>query len=156
MIQRIQSVYLLFITAVMTFLLIRPYAEIGLTDGGSIVFYILSIERFVPNQGFLLFDRTPLLLILTILVGAISFFNIFVYARRLVQIRVCYINSIVLVVLLLLMYINYTQVKNAMEVVKHTFRLASLFPIAAIIANYMAIRSIRRDELLVQSYERMR
>jgi hypothetical protein len=140
----------------MTFLLIRPYAEVALSDGGTIVFYILSIERFVPNQGFLLFDRTPLLLILAILAGAISFFNIFLYSRRLIQIRVCYINGIVLVVLLLLMYINYTQVKNDMEVINHTFRLASLFPIAAIIANYMAVRSIRRDELLVQSYERMR
>lgn len=156
MIQRIQSVYLLFITAVMSFLLIRPYAEVGLSDGGSIVFYILSIERFIPNQGFLLFERTPFLPILTILAGAVSFFNIFLFSRRLLQIRVCYINTMVLVVLLLLMYINYTQVKNAMDVVKHTFRLASLFPMAAIIANYLAIRSIRRDELLVQSYERMR
>ncbi len=156
MIQRIQSVYLLFVTAVMSFLLIRPYAEVGLSDGGSIVFYILSIERFLPGQGFLVYERTFSLLLLTLFSAGIAFINIFLYLRRPVQIRVCYINIVALLILLVLMFINYTRVKNAMSPISHTFRLASMFPMVAIIANYMAIRAIRRDELLVHSYDRLR
>ena len=156
MIQRIQSVYLLFVTAVMSFLLIRPYAEVGLSDGGSIVFYILSIERFLPGQGFLVYERTFSLLLLTLFSAGIAFINIFLYLRRPVQIRICYMNIVALLILLVLMFINYTRVKNAMTRISHTFRLASLFPVVAIIANYMAIRAIRRDELLVHSYDRLR
>ncbi len=121
MIQRIQSVYLLFVTAVMSFLLIRPYAEVGLSDGGSIVFYILSIERFLPGQGFLVYERTFSLLLLTLFSAGIAFINIFLYLRRPVQIRVCYINIVALLILLVLMFINYTRVKNAMSPILSKF-----------------------------------
>ena len=41
MIQRIQSIYLLLVTVLMSFLLIRPYAEMTLTDGSGIAFHSL-------------------------------------------------------------------------------------------------------------------
>ncbi len=81
MIQRVQSVYLLLITILMSFLLVRPYAEIVLRDGKPIVFTSLSIKKYTSSDDYEKYRKTLPLFLLVIITGALSFVKSFSFKR---------------------------------------------------------------------------
>jgi hypothetical protein len=58
--------------------------------------------------------------------------------------------------ILFIMFIYYITTRNDLVHSLHSFRLAVIFPIIAIIMDFMAYRAIHRDEMLVKSYNRIR
>ncbi len=50
MIQRVQSVYLLLVTVLMSFMLILPYAELTLTDGQSLDLSLLMGSKVYSRE----------------------------------------------------------------------------------------------------------
>jgi hypothetical protein len=135
MIQRKQSVYLLLVAVLMSWTLLRPYAEMVLRDGYTLVFYSLSIQKHSTIQEFEYLKYTVPLFLLILLTGTVNLVNIFLFNRRLVQIRLCIASY---------------------DYMRHTFRLAAIFPIFGIIMNFLASRGIHQDEMLVKSYDRIR
>jgi hypothetical protein len=156
MIQRKQSVYLLLVAVMMSWLLIRPYAEIYLQDGHVLKFYCHSVKSFSSVLGYVNFKFTIPLLLLVLLTGSISFVNIFLYSRRLIQIRLCIVSAALLVIILLTMLYYYITINHSYPHWRHVFRLAFIFPVVGIILNFMAYRGIHQDEMLVKSYDRIR
>jgi hypothetical protein len=156
MIQRVQSIYLLLVTILMSFLLMRPYAEITLTQGQALIFHSLTIERYTPPDTFEKYRTTLPLFLMIIITGAVSFANIFLFNRRIVQIRLCFVSFILLAVILIIMFIYYSSARGALDYTLHVFRLAAVFPILAIVMTFLAYRAINHDELLVSSYKRIR
>lgn len=156
MIQRVQSVYLLLITILMSFLLVRPYAELVLRDGSPLVFNSLSIKKYTSSDDYEKYRKTLPLFLLVIITGALSFVNIFFFQKRLLQIRLCMIGFILLMIILIIMIIYYISTRYVLDHSLHAFRLAVIFPIMAIIMNFMAYRAIHHDEMLVNSYNRIR
>jgi hypothetical protein len=156
MIQRIQSLYLLIVTVMMSFLLMWPYAGILLPNEGSIVFYVFKLKQYIPGEGYSTYQITIFYLLLVLISGALSFFTIFLFTRRPLQIRICYLNMLFLIVLTALLLLKYIQVLRGTDSLHHSFKLGSLYPIIAIISNFFAIRAIEHDEMIVQSYNRMR
>jgi hypothetical protein len=155
MIQRVQSVYLLLVTIVMSFFIVRPYAEVTLNDGQKLLFHAYTI-RPEPYDSESSSKTTAPVIALVIICGLTSFATIFLYSRRDLQLKFCILNIIMLAALLSAMFIYYSATKEPAEVVQHTFRIPAIYPLMAIMLNFMAYKAIRHDSMIVKSYERIR
>jgi hypothetical protein len=156
MIQRKQSIYLLLVTIMMSFLLIRPYAEIVLMDGKYLVFHSLEVKMYTTANEISNYRYTIPLFLVVFAAGALSFVNIFFYNRRILQIRLCIINYFLLISMLVIMVIYYFTLRSEIENTRHVFRVAGVYPILGFVMNLLAYRAIQQDELLVSSYNRLR
>jgi hypothetical protein len=156
MIQRVQSVYLLLVTVLMSFLLVRPYAVITFQDGQILNFHANKIEYNLDKNGTAVYKTTVPIVVLALITGLLSLFNIFLFHRRILQMRICLLNGVFIVMLLIIMLIYYSSSMHSPGVLHHTFRLAAVFPVLALVMDVMAYRSIQSDEMLVNSYNRIR
>jgi hypothetical protein len=155
MIQRTQSVYLLLVTVLMSFMLFRPYAEFVLADGQKLAFHSHAI---VYNDGAEspAYKSTVPITILVVIVGLLSFINIFLFNNRIRQLRICLINVVFLLSLLIVLFSYYTSAKHSFDISFHSFRIPAIFPLVSIILTFLAYWNIHKDELLVDSYNRIR
>jgi hypothetical protein len=156
MIQRKQSVYFLLVAVLMSWLLVRPYAEITLMDGRMLIFHSPAIRCYSTPHDFVNFSYTIPLVLLVIITGILNFVNIFLFSRRIRQIRLCAVSAVLMILILLTMVYYYFMTKNSMEHTLHAFRVAAIFPIIGLILNFLAYRAIHQDEALVKSYDRIR
>ena len=149
MIQRIQSVYLLVVTILMVVCMCSPV--------GSIIASTQEISEF-GNLCITLPDGTKdyapwALFVILLVVALLSFGTIFLFKKRMLQIRLTIFSSVVL--------IGYY-----MALVAYIFMLADeasfspswtiCLPFVALILNWLAIRGIGADEALVKAYDRLR
>ena len=125
MIQRIQTVYLL------------------------LTFCLMAILVYFP------FSSSPTMLISAGVIALLAFITIFLYKKRKLQIKICYLILLLLVVLYVLDYISGRQYLPLTELFR-TIRYTFVFPLVAGIFVYLAIRSIKKDEKLVRSLDRLR
>jgi hypothetical protein len=174
MIQRIQSIYLLIVSILMLFMLVSKIAEIaverdesagiesaaGEQETAVVEYKNYGAKLYLDDKGKMLVSTFPIT-ILTVITGLVSFMNIFLYSSRIRQIRLCIFNILLLLGLSGLIYYYFTFIKkqilgNGFIIADHAFKIAAIFPVLSIILTYLAFRAIRRDELLVRSYERLR
>jgi Domain of unknown function (DUF4293) len=156
MIQRIQSVYLLLVTVLMSLMIFFPLASLGLHDGQSVVFYSYGVNKYIFQGNAEMITRTLPVLLLVCLTGIISFVNIFQFRRRVIQMRICLVNILLLALLLFGILLYYYIVKNSLPVENHIMKLPGIFPVVGIILTLLAYRNIHEDEILVQSYDHLR
>ena len=130
MLQRIQTLFLLIATVFLILMYCYPMA-------------VSPQESIKYSDSTVLFG---LLLISTL----VEFFIIFLYRRRMVQIRLCIFNLLILIALQLL--IVYYLI-SADDVI---FSFTAIFPIVAAIFTFLALRYIGRDEAMVQAAARLR
>lgn len=149
MIQRIQSLYLLIVTILMIVCMCSPI--------GSIIAQTNEISE-ISNLCITFPDGTKdyapwALFVILLVVAALSVLTIFLYNKRMLQIRLTIFSSVML--------IGYY-----MALVAFIFMLAEdtsftpswsiCLPFAGIILNWLAIRGIGADEALVKAYDRLR
>lgn len=156
MIQRVQSVYLLLVTVLMSFLLIRPYAEITVAKDQVLTMRSHAIKIDTGHNASTVYKTTVPVVALVLITALLSFGSIFFYNRRIVQLRLCLINSVLLITLLIIMFIYYSSTNGSLTTIHHTFKIPAIFPFMSIIFHLMAYRAIHHDELLVNSYNRIR
>ena len=149
MIQRIQSVYLLVVTILMVVCMCSPV--------GSIIANTQEISEF-GNLCITLPDGTKdyapwALFVILLVVAVLSFGTIFLFKKRMLQIRLTIFSSVVLVgyYLALVAYI-FMLAENTSFTPSWTICL----PFSGIILNWLAIRGIGADEALVKAYDRLR
>ena len=153
MLQRIQTVYLLVIVALMAAMLFLPLAVIQEGD----LFYTLDAtglntmaaepELVYPTWG--LFG-------LTAIISLIALVTIFLFKKRILQIRLCIFNALLILGFYGLFAFFALTIKNQIDVVSLSLKLALSFPFICLILDYLAIRNIGADEALVRSLERLR
>jgi hypothetical protein len=156
MIQRIQSIYLLLVTVLMSFMVFMPFAELILRDGQLMAFHSYAINKYLTGEQSEIVLRTIPVIALIFLIGTISFANIFVFNRRIIQMRLCLLNLLLTAILLLIMIYYYVRIKNSLPVESHSFRIAGVFPAMSFILSFLAYRGIHDDEMLVRSYDHLR
>lgn len=156
MIQRAQSIYLLMVTVLMSFLLLWPYASLSPDANEVLSFRSHAIVSLSSDTVTGILKPTLPLLMLVLITGIISLVNIFMYHHRIKQIRICLLNTGLLVVLMLLMVYYYYSTMHSVDPTQHAFRLPAILPVLSIILTLVAARAIHRDEMLVKSYERIR
>lgn len=147
MIQRIQTVYLLAAVLLTASLLKLKFAEIVVNNE----LYDFSAKG-IFNSETLIFNGLPIM----IFIGVIVFLHIIIicmYKKRTIQIRATVFTIIFLIGLFgSFFYFAYTGINGA----KVAFKIPMIFPLAAIILDFLAIRAIRKDEALVRSLNRIR
>ena len=149
MIQRIQSVYLLIVTILMVICMCSPV--------GSIIASTNEISEF-GNLCITLPDGTKdyapwALFAILLVVAALSFGTIFLFKKRMLQIRLTIFSSVMLIgyYLALVAYIFMLA-----EETTFSASWTICLPFVGIILNWLAIRGIGADEALVKAYDRLR
>jgi hypothetical protein len=154
MIQRIQTVYLLAIVALITAMLFMPLAIIQLND----LFYSFdgSGLNTLTKPSELVYPAWALMALLTIII-IIAFVTIFMYKKRMLQIRLCIFNALLLIGFYGLFAFTLWEISKTSGVFHFSsVRLALSFPFICLILDYLAIRNIGADETLVRSLKRLR
>ncbi|KAA6338426.1 hypothetical protein EZS27_013576 [termite gut metagenome] len=151
MIQRIQSIYLLVVTGLLIAGICMPlgyfYGENGVEA------YMFKALGVTMGNGFY---STWGLFVIILLCAGIAFTTIFFFKKRMLQIRMTVFNSILLVGYYLAIAAFYFVLKDKLEVRSFRISWALCFPAVAIIVNYLAIRAIGRDEVMVKATDRLR
>ena len=149
MIQRIQSVYLLVVSILMVICMCSPV--------GSIIANTNEISEF-GNLCITMPDGTKdyapwALFVILLVVALLAFGTIFLFKKRMLQIRLTIFSSVMLIgyyatlVALIFMLAEDTTFSASWTV---------CLPFVGIILNWLAIRGIGADEALVKAYDRLR
>lgn len=139
MIQRIQTVYLFIVVVLQSVLLSSDIARYIDLQG---------VETVCKTTDF---TATAFLASLTALIPAIS---LFLYKKRILQVRFNIFNSIILTVLQ--GYVLYHTIRIANETEVFKLSIPSVFPVISLVLSILAIKKILKDELLVKSLNRIR
>ena len=171
MIQRIQTVYL---ALVLILSFVGLISTIGEWTVAETVVAHFSNFAFGAEGQFKALDSTSgpwCLGILLILVMFLSMMSIMLFRKRMRQLRLTIISTILLVgyVAAYAVFAYYYQLNldvhamtayetGAEGVIPPTFHLkfVAIFPVLSIIFNCLAIQGIRKDEALVRSLDRIR
>lgn len=148
MIQRIQSIYLLVVTGLLIAALCLPigtFIEPGINVWKSIGLTLEGDGGFRYTWG---------LFCILMLATVVAFATIFLFKNRMLQIRMTVFNSLLLVGYYAVLGVFYWTLKDMF--VAFNMHFAICFPMVAIILNYLAIRAIGRDEVMVRAADRLR
>jgi hypothetical protein len=158
MIQRIQTVFLLlaFIGGVLLFFF--PMAGIY-GETSTYIFYIYQFRNMVPGEPSL-FRNLAVIPLAAINLGMVSLVaaSIFIYKKRLLQIRLVRFAIFLDIILIALVFFVYAGI------IERTLGLAPdymseagiYFPLASLVFLILANRYIVRDERMVRSIDRLR
>jgi len=152
MLQRPQTLYLLAVFILSLFLLTGPLALIPVDTGEILLGHSGAFDR--PGDR-LDVDTWPLTLYFAIVVG-LAFLNIFFYRNRVRQMRICVFLILLNAGMLGMIYYYVRYVKLKFEGMQVIYQWRIVIPLIAMILLYLGYRRIRRDELLVKAYERIR
>ena len=146
MIQRIQTIYLLLVTALLITSMCLPVGSFIGADAAMYTFKPLGVEQ----NG--MFYSTWGVFGILLLSAIIAFATIFLFKNRMLQIRMSIFNSILLIGYYLTFLAFMKKDLNA------AFQIswALCLPLISIILNYLAIRAIGRDEVMVKAADRLR
>lgn len=149
MIQRIQTVYLLVVAILAVVMISLPVGSFVTLDYHMSELTNLAL---VSEEG--VSDYAPWALFALQTVSAIlALVTIFLYKKRMLQIRLTLFNMLVLVGYYVTLVIFVLNLKgDASFVPSWTVCL----PLISIILSWLAIRAIGKDEMLVKAYERLR
>ena len=142
MLQRIQTVYLLIIVALTVATLFLPLAV--LQQGDALFSFDASGLSTMIGEPELLYPAWGLFA-LTAIIAIIALVTIFLYKKRILQIRLCVFNA-----LLILGFYGF------FAFLIYSLKIALSFPLVNLILDYLAIRNIGADEALVRSLDRLR
>ena len=155
MIQRIQSLYLVAVVALMATALLTPLAYFA---AGSNIYELFAFE-LVNQANDAASQSTIYMGVIVALATIIPLITIFLYKNRMLQIRLCAVELVLLLGAQIFMALYYYLGNSMFEQLEfHTqgIRIAIIFPLVAIILDYLALRAIFKDEMLVRSLDRIR
>lgn len=147
MIQRIQTIYILIAGVLVATLLKLKLADISI-DGELMEL----VAKGIYKAETLVFNGLPLLIFIGI-ITVLHLVVIFMFKKRIIQIRMLVFTIILLIGLFgMFFYFTYAGFDGA----KVAFKIPVVFPIVAIVLDWLAIRAIGKDEALVRSLNRIR
>ena len=152
MIQRIQSVFLLASLCFLLPMFFVPTAKLIYQTGEILAFDFTGFS--ISDAGTT--TRVSVqysILAFFILICALNLLTIFMYKIRLLQIRLCIYNILLLLGITgVAIFVAY-NVENVQTV---SIRLPIVFPFISAILHYLALRAIRKDHYMVEALSRLR
>ncbi len=154
MIQRIQTLYLLVVALLTGATLLLPLAWFG---SGAETF---TLHAFALKDGAgEAVHSTPYMGALLAAATLLPLATIFLFKRRMLQLRLCAVELVLLLGAVAMeaiyYYLSY-RVFADMEFHTQGMRPAIALPAVCLLFGYLAARAILRDELLVRSLDRIR
>ena len=151
MIQRIQTVYWLVITALLVVTMLSPIGFF--TEAGG------AFDSVLKPLGLTLADggteTTWGLFAILLLNAVVAFATIFLYKNRMLQVRMCVFSALLEIGYYAAGAVCVYMLKSDLEA---AFRpgWALALPFVCIILNYLAFRATYADEVMVRASERLR
>lgn len=153
MLQRIQSVFLLLTAVVTALMFFMPVALLVVPNAPAYEFYTTKVLEIGSISSFITWNWMSL--ILNILITALAFITIFLYKKRFLQLRLCIVNIILMLGMIVLMWLQVSHMTHELEA-ESQLRLSFCFPLVGIILTWLALRGIIKDIALLKSYDRIR
>jgi len=151
MIQRIQTFYLFLTGVVLGMMLVVPLGSLAVPAGEGYRFFFYGIEN-AEKEVIMKFISLAILLVFMPL---FSFITIFFFKYRILQMRFCVYNIILMLASVGFIWFESHQGARSLHA-ETVFAPAIVAPLIGAILTYLAFRGIRRDELLVRSVDRIR
>lgn len=142
MIQRIQTIYLLLSVLISVALIYTPLFELP------------AVAADHAPRLFML-DSNALLFILSAAIGLLSFIIIFFFRNRSFQLKACRATLILIIVMIALLFYTSDTISNSLDQ-KVVFKIGSYVPLLQVVFVFLAHRSIKKDDELVRSADRLR
>jgi len=152
MIQRIQSIFLFASLCFLAPMFFAPIAELVHETGEILAFNLLGFYQIEAGTT-LFISKQYSIMVFGILICGLNLIIIFMYKSRVLQLRLCIYNILLLAGWMGVMIFVVYSVQNIDSI---SFRLPAVFPVISIILHYLAFRGIRKDELMVQALSRLR
>jgi hypothetical protein len=147
MIQRIQTIYLLLSAVLVSLLLFLPFAEI--TKDGAV--YLMNLKGILLDGPVI--QSGIVVLVLVALIVVLHIYIILKFKQRLLQVRLIKFAILGLLALFgMFFFIAYNTFSGASA----SFKISHVFPVIAVILDWLAIRAIKKDEALIRSIDRIR
>ena len=147
MIQRIQTVYLFISMLLIASLLKLKFADLSVNSE----LYTFVAKGIYAGEN-LIFNGLAIFIFILI-IALLHFVVIFLYKKRILQIRILIFSMVLLLGLFgMFFYFTYAGFTDA----KVAFKVPVVFPIVAAILDFLAIRAIGKDEALIRSLNRIR
>jgi hypothetical protein len=155
MLQRIQSIYLLFASLVLFGLFLFPLAH-GIFVNGKLVNVMVTGAYETVNGNDVQIQPFTALTIITVIAALIPLVIIFLYKNRKQQITLCY--SAILLLIGYSFWMAQTVKKVVVEITLEyrNMGIGLFLTSLSIILIIFAVKSIQRDEKLVRSADRLR
>jgi len=155
MLQRFQTLYLLAIVVLSCITLFSPVAD--LINKSDSLLYLVNYKGIYLLQptGNTFQSSVWGLTAIAALVPVISLLTIFLYNKRILQIRLSIINMVLMAGYYALLFI-YLWFAGQNLHAEWNLHLITAFPLINIVLNFLAIRAIGKDEALVKSLNRLR
>lgn len=148
MIQRIQSVWLLLAAVTGALIFFFPIAEITKNDA----IYIFDFNDIATRAGKVYTTAYTYAGVLAVSI-LVSIVTIFLYKRRVLQMRLCVYNSLLVIALVALSaYFAYNTVPDSNVILG----ISAFIPFIMFILLMMARNGIKKDENLIKSVDRIR
>ncbi|MEP6793761.1 MAG: DUF4293 domain-containing protein [Saprospiraceae bacterium] len=145
MIQRIQTLFLLLTAGVFGVLFKLPFAT---SDKPS--------AQFLADKVYDITDH-PALIGLTIIGAILSFFSIFMFKNRKLQLKLGYFIIVMAILLPATAFLLFTRESSSIDPTVQVFDQVGMFlPLGAILFTALANYFIRKDDKLVKSMDRLR
>ena len=152
MIQRIQSVFLFASLCFLVPMFFLPIAELVHENGEMLFFDYTGFSVYDSGSTYRINNQYSIMAF-GILICALNLVTIFLYNIRLLQIRLCIYNMLLLTGLI---GITFFVVYGVNDITSISFRLPVVFPVVSIILQYLAFRGIRKDHFMVEALTRLR
>jgi hypothetical protein len=152
MIQRIQTLYLFVALGLLIATFFMPVAELNNQNGNV---FSLSFYHWNKDVGEVTFLFLRIIQTLLIGISIMLLVTIFLYKKRATQMKFCLYMMISVVILSCLMAYVIIATKNSWNGIL-SYKITEVFPLLSTILMYMANRSIKKDEELVRSLDRVR
>ncbi len=154
--QRIQTIYFILVIGLMTAAILLPNAEFFVQDSNTT--YQLDSRGMIEldEQGAAksVTGTNPLTFLFGLIVF-IAFYCIISYKNRRRQIRMATVNLLLLIIYIAAMVVFIMVAKNKLNATV-TWNYPVIFPLIALIFNYLGMRGVAKDEKLVRSLDRLR
>ncbi len=150
MIQRIQSVYLLLVAILLVVALCIPVGSYLCPNGFEAGFTNLGVRM---EDGRLLSSWGMFALLLFSAIVALG--TIFLFRNRVLQIRMTIFNSLLLLGYYLAFVAFLFVFRSRLDASFH-LSWGLCLPFVSLVLNYLAIRAIGKDEVLVRAADRLR
>ena len=152
MIQRIQSLYLLLISGLMSALAVLP---LGLLTGDDIRVEVGAFGFTVLQGSFQSSFPVWVMGALAVLSAFMAFITIFLYKKRSFQTTLCTLNGVLMVLFAITYFILYLVGLKGVDL-DFSLNATVVLPVVGLVFNIMATKAITKDIELLSSLNRLR
>lgn len=153
MIQRIQSLYLLLVIGLLNFMVFFPISEL-ISSSTEIVYKLGFTGIKTETEVNTAFSIVPYSLLVALCLS-VALVTLFLFKKRILQIRLTIFNIVLLVGLQGLAFYYTNAAGNELDA-SYSFTILFVAPIVSAILSFLALRGISKDEALIRSLNRLR